>query len=137
MALSASRDITYERGDLGHVRSRTVAAGVTVYKGALIGSNTTAGTLKPCVDATDHLFFGIALADAAAGAVVECVNGCYAWIPCESNVDADSIGKLLYAHDDATVTETGTLGPAVGRCVNVATGLALVYLGAAAAVASS
>ena len=115
----------------------SVPVSVTVWKGALIGSNATAGTLKPCVDATDHYFFGIALANAAAGEAVDCVNGCYAWIPCESNVDADSIGKLLYAHDDATVTETGTLGPAVGRCINVRTGEALVFLGAAAAVASS
>ena len=135
MALSADADIIFE--STHHVTSHTVAASVTVFKGALLVSVSTGGLVKPAVDETTSLFAGVALNGAAAAAVVEVVDAGFVWLPAEDNVDEDSLGKLLYCHDDASVTETSTVGAAVGRCMSVVGSDALVWLGMPAATPAS
>jgi predicted RecA/RadA family phage recombinase len=135
MALSADRTLVVE--STHHITNHTVASAVTIYKGALCVTNATAGTLKPAVDEATSYFAGIALNGAAAGETVDVVDAGFYWIPAESNVDENSIGKALYANDDETVTETGTLGPVVGRCMAVVGSDALVWLNMPAATAAA
>jgi hypothetical protein len=134
-ALAADRSITFE--STFHVATKTAAASITIYKGALLVNVSTGGLVKPAVDETTSTFAGIALNGAAASTSVTYVTSGFAWIPCETNVDANSIGKALYANDDDTVTETATLGPVVGRCIDVVGSEALVWLGMGAATAAS
>jgi|GEM_PF-2924587 len=135
MPLSADRALTFETTD--HIATKTVAAAVTIYKGALVVSVASGGLVKPAVDETSSFFYGIAMAGAAAGETVDLITSGKVWIPKESNVDGDSIGKALYCHDDATCTETGTLGPVIGRCLDVVGSNALIWLGMPAATAAS
>lgn len=111
MALSADTPRTYE---LGEVNELTVASGVTIYEGAFtfaLKADGTAVVASPAI--STHSFAGIAIEKATAGnkarlkdrgKVVMAVTG----------ASAASVGAIVYASADDTLTVTASTNVPVG-----------------------
>lgn len=123
MALAADRNTKMmDGGPMPATLSFGVKTGVTIYKGALVGIDTTTGYLVPATAATTICIVGRAedqvVAGAAASGTYKCnvKTGVHKWA--NSTVAACAIthvGTMVYAEDDQTISQTsqgGTLSQA-------------------------
>lgn len=121
MALSAARD-TPMMGRGGEFFEFTVAAGVTIYPGALVVLNAS-GDARPGGVATTYTAAGRAEAGALAGEKVTVRRGIFRF---GNSAAGDAItkanwGKTVYVVDDETVaaTDGSTTRSAAGICRGV------------------
>lgn len=129
---AASANRIADRRD-GEIKKYGVGASKTIYKGTLVGINTSTGYAEP-KDASGNRFAGVSTGDAAgtstAGAVkIEVYRkGVFQFIM--SGVAITDLGVEVYSTDDQTVTKTdsGSLTK-VGRIVDYSTNLAWIDIG--------
>lgn len=117
MALAANAALQ-TRNDSNPVKqSAVILTGAKIYKGALVVL-TAAGKAKPAANETTTTFLGMALdeCDTGDGTVrVETVSGIEVLISAKTSVTVGMCGStLIYAFDDAQITNLATLGPAIG-----------------------
>ena len=101
----------YQKDGLTIPRTLTVATGVTIYQGTLVGIDAGEGI----VAATNKIVGGIAVQTALAGEVVTCNFGMIARFAMSGAAITD-IGGTAYAADNQTATtgaNTAILGPIV------------------------
>lgn len=111
MALSADTSRVYELGD---VNGLTVASGVTVYEGAFVFALKSSGqavVASPAI--STHSFAGIAIKGAAAGETVRVKDNGKVQMPV-TGASAASVGQIVYASDDGTLTLTASTNVPVG-----------------------
>lgn len=111
MALSADTPRTYELGDINEL---TVAATVTVYEGAFVfalKADGTAVVASPAI--STHAFAGIAIEKATAGNRVRLKDRGKIIMPV-TEASAASVGAIVYASDDGTLTLTASTNVPVG-----------------------
>lgn len=111
MALSADTPRTYELGDINEL---TVAASVTVYEGAFtfaLKADGTAVVASPAI--STHAFAGIAIEKATAGNRVRVKDRGKVVMPV-TGASAASVGTIVYASDDGTLTLTASTNVPVG-----------------------
>lgn len=111
MALSADTPRVYELGDVNEL---TVAATVTVYEGALtfaLKADGTAVVASPAI--STHAFAGIAIEKATAGNRVRLKDRGKVVMPV-TGASAASVGAIVYASDDGTLTVTASTNVPVG-----------------------
>ena len=111
MALSADTPRTYELGDINEL---TVAASVTVYEGAFVfalKADGTAVVASPAI--STHAFAGIAIEKATAGNRVRVKDRGKVVMPV-TGASAASVGTIVYASDDGTLTLTASTNVPVG-----------------------
>jgi len=111
MALSADTPRTYELGDINEL---TVAATVTVYEGAFVfalKADGTAVVASPAI--STHAFAGIAIEKATAGNRVRLKDRGKIIMPV-TGASAASVGAIVYASDDGTLTLTASTNVPVG-----------------------
>lgn len=114
MALAADRNTKMmDGGPMPATLSFPVKTGVTIYKGALVGIDTTTGYLVPATAATTICIVGRAeeqiVAGASASGTYKCAvkTGVHKWA--NSTVAACAIthvGTMVYAEDDQTISQT-------------------------------
>jgi len=108
MALTA--DLELEMRDPGGIRSITMAASQTIYKGSLVSTNA-AGYAVPGTDTASEIFVGIAVEKAVSlgTAGVERVNvyttGCFKLVG--SSLEAADTSKYIFISDNGVVTDGG------------------------------
>lgn len=111
MALSADTLRVYEVGDLNEA---TVAAGVTIYEGAFVFALKSDGTAVVATPAiSTHAFYGVAIAGATAGNKVRFKHRGFIQMPV-TGASAASVGAIVYASDDNTLTLTASTNVPVG-----------------------
>lgn len=111
MALSADTPRTYELGDINEL---TVAATVTIYEGAFVfalKADGTAVVASPAI--STHAFAGIAIQGATAGNRVRVKDRGKVIMPV-TGASAASVGAIVYASDDGTLTLTASTNVPVG-----------------------
>ena len=111
MALSADNPRTYELGDVNEL---TVASGVTIYEGAFtfaLKADGTAVVASPAI--STHAFAGIAIEKATAGNRVRVKDRGKVVMPV-TGASAASVGAIVYASDDNTLTLTASTNVPVG-----------------------
>lgn len=111
MALSADTPRAYELGDINEL---TVAATVTVYEGAFVfalKADGTAVVASPAI--STHAFAGIAIEKATAGNRVRLKDRGKIIMPV-TGASAASVGAIVYASDDGTLTLTASTNVPVG-----------------------
>jgi hypothetical protein len=132
MALSANRDVNfYTSQELIEI---PLDDDVNIYKGALVGLNSSTGYARPLTAGDD--FLGVAYAQAdntGTGHAAAAIN-----VKLHQNVDVvhslagvavTDTGSQVYASDDGTLTLTSTNNTRVGRIVGVeSSGVARVRL---------
>ena len=105
MALAANTLRSYEIGDVNEL---VVAAGVTVFEGAIVFALKADGTAvvgSPAI--STHAFAGIAIKSAAAGEKVRMKESGKVIMPV-TGASAASVGAIVYASDDGTLTLTAS-----------------------------
>lgn len=106
-AAAASRDA---KGMQGNVFKAGIAASTTIYKGTLVGYNSS-GYLEP-KDASGNVFAGVALEDGVgtttAGAVEIQIARKGAFEMVFSSAAITHLGDEFYAVDDQTIAASGT-----------------------------
>ena len=111
MALSADTVRKYEIGDLNAL---TVDTGVTVYEGAFVFAKKADGTAVVASPAiSTHAFAGIAIAGATAGQKVHIKHRGFVEMPV-TGASAASVGQIVYASADDTLTLTASTNVPVG-----------------------
>jgi hypothetical protein len=111
MALAADTPRTYELGD---INALTVASGVTIYEGAFVFALKSAGTAVVASPAiSTHSFAGIAIEGATAGNVVKLKDRGKVEMPV-TGASAASVGAIVYASADDTLTVTASTNVPVG-----------------------
>ena len=111
MALSADTPRVYELGDENEL---TVAATVTIYEGAFVfalKADGTAVVASPAI--STHAFAGIAIEKATAGNRVRLKDRGKVQMPV-TGASAASVGTIVYASDDGTLTLTASTNVPVG-----------------------
>lgn len=111
MALSADTLRKYEIGD---VNALTVASGVTIYEGALVFALKSSGqavVASPAI--STHSFAGIAIKGAVAGENVRLKESGKVEMPV-TGASAASVGQIVYASADDTLTLTASTNVPVG-----------------------
>jgi len=111
MALSADTPRVYELGDVNEL---TVAATVTIYEGAFVfalKADGTAVVASPAI--STHAFAGIAIQGATAGNRVRLKDRGKVQMPV-TGASAASVGAIVYASDDGTLTLTASTNVPVG-----------------------
>ena len=111
MALSADNPRTYELGDVNEL---TVASGATIYEGAFtfaLKADGTAVVASPAI--STHAFAGIAIEKATAGNRVRVKDRGKVVMPVTGS-SAASVGAIVYASDDNTLTLTASTNVPVG-----------------------
>lgn len=111
MALSADTPRVYELGDVNEL---TVAATVTIYEGAFVfalKADGTAVVASPAI--STHAFAGIAIEKATAGNRVRLKDRGKVQMPV-TGASAASVGTIVYASDDGTLTLTASTNVPVG-----------------------
>lgn len=111
MALAADTPRKYEVGDLNEL---TVAAGVTIYEGALVFALKSSGeavVASPAI--STHAFAGIAERGATAGERVRLKESGKVEMAV-TGASAASVGAICYATDDGTLTLTASTNVPVG-----------------------
>lgn len=110
--VTASREILIKEKDIRISRKLTVATGVTIYKGQIVGID---GSGEAIHAATGSLVAGIAQHDAAAGEVVTVwIN--YVVKLAYASAAVTDVGLTAYAADSSgatTSSNTAILGPIV------------------------
>lgn len=121
-ALTGPRDTT-ELADR-RLYAFTVAAGVTIYPGALVMMHTD-GLAKPGAAATSQIALGRAENGAAAGERVTVRRGVFRWANSAAGdaITAADYGSTVYIVDDQTVAKTNGTNTrsAAGICRGVDT----------------
>jgi predicted RecA/RadA family phage recombinase len=111
MALSADKVRKFELGDTNEL---VVAAGVTIYQGAFVFALKADGTAVVAAPAiSTHAFAGIAIAGATAGNKVRIKHRGFIEAPV-TGASAASVGAIVYASDDDTLTLTASTNVPVG-----------------------
>lgn len=112
MYLTADALRKYEIGDLN---SLTVAEGATIYEGAFVFAlkETGEAVVEGPAKAT-HVFVGIATHGATAGQKVQLKHRGFVEMPV-TGASAGSIGAIVYASDDDTLTLTPDTNVPVGH----------------------
>lgn len=111
MALSANTPRQFELGDINEL---TVASGVTIYEGAFafaLKADGTAVVASPAI--STHAFAGIAIEKATAGNRVKLRDRGKVSMPV-TGASAASVGAIVYATDDNTLTLTASTNAPVG-----------------------
>lgn len=111
MPLSADTPRIYELGDINQL---TVAAGVTIYEGAFVfalKADGTAVVASPAI--STHSFAGIAVQGATAGNKVTLKDRGKVQMPV-TGASAASVGAIVYASADDTLTVTASTNVPVG-----------------------
>lgn len=111
MALAADTPRIYEIGDLNEL---VVASGVTIYEGAFVfalKADGTAVVASPAI--STHAFAGIAERGAVAGENVRVKEAGKVQMPV-TGASAASVGAIVYASDDGTLTLTASTNVPVG-----------------------
>jgi hypothetical protein len=123
MALSANATITKYNVQAICYDDAVIKSGVTVYEGALLSFTAAAETVEPSTnDAAANVFAGMAgdegktIFPILGDGVKTCpfFYNCEVEIPAAASVDAGDVGRLIYAADDASVSDVSSLGPIVG-----------------------
>jgi hypothetical protein len=112
MALAADTTRIYEEGD---VNALVVAAGVTVYEGALVFALKSSGeavVASPAI--STHSFAGIAIKGAVAGDKVRLKHRGKVQMAV-TGASAASVGAIVYASADDTLTLTASTNVPVGQ----------------------
>lgn len=122
MALTADRDVRFYTSQ--ELIDLPVQDGVRIWKGALVGLNTSGGYARPLV--AGDLFLGIAYGqvdntgvDHAAGQVRVRLHQMIDIVHALPGVTRGDVGGSVYASDDATLTLTAASNSRVGRVVAV------------------
>lgn len=111
MALSADTPRVYELGDVNEL---TVAATVTIYEGAFVFALKADGTAVVASPAlSTHAFAGIAIQGATAGNRVR-IKDRGKVVMAVTGASAASVGAIVYASDDNTLTLTASTNVPVG-----------------------
>lgn len=114
MALSADKVRSYE---IGEENQLVVASSVTIYEGAFVFALKSSGqavVASPAI--STHAFAGIAMYGATAGNLVRVKrNGCV--VAPVTGASAASVGQIVYASDDDTLTLTASTNVPVGQVV--------------------
>lgn len=111
MALAADTPRKYEIGD---VNDLTVDTGVTIYEGAFVFAKKADGTAVVASPAiSTHAFAGIAIRGATAGNKVHLKESGKVEMPV-TGASAASVGAIVYASDDGTLTLTASTNVPVG-----------------------
>jgi predicted RecA/RadA family phage recombinase len=111
MALSADTPRVYELGDVNEL---TVAATVTIYEGAFVFALKADGTAVVASPAlSTHAFAGIAIQGATAGNRVR-IKDRGKVVMAVTGASAASVGAIVYASDDNTLTLTASTNVSVG-----------------------
>ena len=111
MALSADAVRKYEIGD---INTLTVAAGVTIYEGAFVFALKSAGTAVVAAPAiSTHVFAGIAIFGQTAGQKIDVKHRGFVEMPV-TGASAASVGAIVYASDDNTLTLIASTNVPVG-----------------------
>lgn len=111
MALSADKIRRFELGDLNAL---TVASGVTIYEGAFVFALKSSGeavVASPAI--STHVFAGVATRGATAGQAVPLRFRGLVEAPV-TGASAASVGAIVYASDDDTLTLTSSTNVPVG-----------------------
>jgi hypothetical protein len=111
MALSADTLRKYEIGDVNEL---TVASGVTIYEGAFVFALKSSGeavVASPAI--STHAFVGIAIKGATAGNKVRVKDRGKVEMAV-TGASAASVGAIVYATDDGTLTLTASTNVPVG-----------------------
>lgn len=111
MALSADTPRVYELGDVNEL---TVASGVTIFEGAFVfalKADGTAVVASPAI--STHAFAGLAIQGATAGNRVRLKDRGKVQMPV-TGASAASVGTIVYASDDNTLTLTASTNVPVG-----------------------
>jgi hypothetical protein len=114
MALSADKVRNFE---IGNINELVVAAGVTIYEGAFVfalKADGTAVVASPAV--STHAFAGIAKRGATAGTKVK-LEKTGMVVAAVTGASAASVGQIVYASDDDTLTLTASTNVPVGQVV--------------------
>jgi hypothetical protein len=122
MALSANREVQFYASQ--ELIDIPVDDNVNVYKGALVGVNTSTGYARPLV-AGDG-FLGVAYKQAdntvtghSAGGITVRLHQEIDIVHALSGAAATDIGSAIYASDDGTLTLTAAGNSRVGRIVAI------------------
>ena len=111
MALSADK---VRRFELGDINTLTVAAGVTIFEGAFVFALKADGTAVVASPAlATHAFAGIAIYGATAGQRVHVKHRGFVEAPV-TGASVASVGLIVYATDDDTLTLTASTNAPVG-----------------------
>jgi hypothetical protein len=111
MALSADTPRKYEIGDVNEL---TVASGVTIYEGAFVFALKSSGEAVVATPAiSTHSFVGIAVSGATAGNKVRVKESGKVEMAV-TGASAASVGAIVYASDDGTLTVTASTNVPVG-----------------------
>lgn len=111
MALAADTVRKYEIGD---INTLVVASGVTIYEGAFVfalKADGTAVVASPAI--STHVFAGIAIFGQTAGNKVDVKHRGFVEMPV-TGASAASVGAIVYASDDNTLTLTASTNVPVG-----------------------
>ncbi len=111
MALSADTVRTFEIGD---INTLVVSASVIIYQGAFVfalKSNGTAVVASPAI--STHVFAGIAIFGQTAGNKVDVKHRGFVEMPV-TGANNGSVGAIVYASDDNTLTLTASTNVPVG-----------------------
>jgi predicted RecA/RadA family phage recombinase len=111
MALSAD---TPRKFSLGDTNEATVDTGVTIYEGAFVfakKADATAVVASPAI--STHSFYGVAIQGATAGNKVRFKSRGFIEMPV-TGASAASVGAIVYASADDTLTVTASTNVPVG-----------------------
>lgn len=120
MALSANTPRNFAAGPK-HYDNRVIKTAKKIYEGAIITQikATTGNPAEPATnDAAANVFLGIAIEECLTGdgtRTVQVISEGVVELPIEATLTKSKIGTLVYAKDDASVTDATTLGPSIGR----------------------
>lgn len=122
MALSANRELKFFASQ--ELIELPVDAAVNIYKGALVGHNSSTGFVRPLV--AGDAFVGVAFKQAdntitgnTAGGIKVRMHQAIDIVHALTGILNTDIGKIAYASADGTLTLTATANSRVGRVVAV------------------
>lgn len=124
-ALAANTPRQYRNTRGAALISRVVKTAKKVYEGSIVTQikATTGNPAEPATnDAAANVFLGIALAECATGdgsVTTQCISGpgVEVRLPIAATLTKSKVNTLVYAADDAGVTDATTLGPSIGILV--------------------